>query len=238
MQAGHRDEQESAGRVEADGVTAAAGEATPLAGPPFSPDSLGPEAPAMTQSQALAMVQARQAAFGREAKHPSRILCSELVEISWRGMDGCLERTVANMEEIWTTGATLDLDRALPEGAALSIYRQAVVLAGRVLYCQQNLTGYTIGVQFSGDCRWSPESFVPDHAVEVGALGRDSGLVKPGDDDAAGPAAKGLEAWDEKSHPRDASFLGLRSGSSALENLRPLIARGSLLALRGVMASK
>lgn len=89
-------------------------------GTPVHPDTQPAANPGITQQDAVALVMASVQPASAAPPLLSRVLCSELVALEWMGLDGGAETAVANMEEIWRTGATLDADRSLPEGACLS----------------------------------------------------------------------------------------------------------------------
>ncbi|MCU0228459.1 MAG: hypothetical protein MUF01_12545 [Bryobacterales bacterium] len=189
----------------------------------------------ITMQEAVALAMGSKVPAERVTRVQARVLCSALVEVRWKGPDGCTEFAVANMEEIWQSGASLDLEVSVPEGVSIRLRHGSDVLEARVLYCQQNLTGYSLGVQFTGASFWSPERFVPSHAVELGALGKEMGGL--GKESALGET--------DVVPPPDEPGLASRAGvalkqrpSQALvprpltmEGLSPLISRGSLVAL-------
>ncbi len=188
----------------------------------------------ITMQEAVALAMGTGTAPEQSRSVQARVLCSELVEIRWMRLDGCTESTVANMEEIWRTGATLDAEVSLPEGAVIRLRYGSDSLEARVLYCQQNPTGYTLGIQFAGASFWTPERFLPAHAVELGALGK-TDQEMPGD--AASPADPGGAS------SRTAHSPGTGSGQRGLHSLTykgltPLISRGSLVALKQQFAAE
>ncbi|MCW5963022.1 MAG: hypothetical protein KIT83_03210 [Bryobacterales bacterium] len=208
-------------------------------GTPIQQNTQPGEKQGITQQDAVALVKASGQPDSAVPPRLSRVLCSELIEIEWKGFDGSTETGVANLEEIWRSGATLDADRPLPEGNPLIIRRGATELNARVIYCQQNLTGFNVGVQFIGESEWGPSLFLPAHAVELGALGKEP------------PSGEELEAhFVDDDTPSANASTGLTSipiatghekgvvRSFALESLAPLIARGSLMALYGRMIAK
>lgn len=94
-----------------------------------------------------------------------RTLCSELVEIECTAAAEL--RVTANLEEIWQSGATLETESCLPENESIVLVRGDVRLAGRVLYCQPTITGYSIGIQFQPHSYWRPSLFMPAHALSL-----------------------------------------------------------------------
>ena len=120
-----------------------------------------------TQQEAIALLaEAAAAAPSVRGGSLARVLCADLVDLVWTGMDGCRERCTANLEEIWRTGATLDLEQPLSDGAMIVIHHERADFKARVLYCQQNLTGYSAGVVFEASTPWEPARFLPAHALQ------------------------------------------------------------------------
>ena len=51
----------------------------------------------------------------------SRLLCSELVEVSWTDSSGAACRRVANLEDISSSGICLQSELSIPKGAETAI---------------------------------------------------------------------------------------------------------------------
>lgn len=172
----------------------------------------------------------------------ARTLCSELVEVECQSLDGEVPiRTTANLEEIWHTGATLEMESPVNEGIPLMILRHPVRLAAKVLYCHQNLTGYSVGVQFAQGSCWTPDQFIPGHSLNLEELARSAGADDEWAAEEENRRAQSLESPErrlEEDLLRELppSTRGLhRSGRAMLDDLSPLIARGSLVRLRAQM---
>jgi len=205
-----------------------------------SPDQSMADSVELTQQDVVAMVLASAVQLTNQLPRPNRVLCSELVELTWTGLTGCQEHAVANMEEIWRTGATLDTEQALPEAGEVGLRLGSEELQARVLYCQQTLAGYRVGLQFLGSNQWNPERFVPAHAVELGSLGPEPAVPPPDDEEEPGATRFGATSavGALMDRPASQSLVGPRMRSFSLESLAPLIARGSLAALGQQMRVK
>jgi hypothetical protein len=124
--------------------------------------------PSITRQEAIALLGSAATETSATAPAPlSRVLCAELVELQWKGIDGCKEHCTANLEELWRTGATLDLEQPLPDGAWLRISHPKADFRARLLYCQPNLTGYSAGVVFDSSTPWEPSTFLPEHCLPL-----------------------------------------------------------------------
>jgi hypothetical protein len=83
-------------------------------------------------------------------------LCSHLILLRWNG------RSIAgNLEKISPAAALLNLEDALPEGAAVTIVAGDHELAGTVTGCEMDPLGYFIDIALERE--WSEREFRPDH---------------------------------------------------------------------------
>jgi hypothetical protein len=208
------------------------------------------EEPGLTREQVAAMVDAavptedsRDASATPSNIPPSvaRTLCSELVEVECHDGGEAPLRTTANLEEIWHTGATLEMESPVTEGMRLTILRPPMRLAARVLYCQQNLTGFGVGVQFAEGSFWTLDQFIPGHSLNLEDLARNASNQDESPADEDHPQIRPLDSAErrlEEDLLRELppSVRGIhRSGKAFLGDLSPLIARGSLMRLREQM---
>jgi hypothetical protein len=94
-----------------------------------------------------------------------RMLCAELLEVQWD--DGSGVRTGwANLEDISTSGACVQVDREVPVGAQLRIHSDRAKFEGKVRYCVFRETGYFVGLQFEPGNKWAREAFRPKHLLD------------------------------------------------------------------------
>jgi hypothetical protein len=101
-----------------------------------------------------------------ERRTDPRLLCAELVQISWKDGSGRKRRRVANLEDISLTGICLQMESRLPEGALLSMQYGDGELIGTVRYCMFRDNAYFIGIRFEEGCRWSTQHFRPQHLLD------------------------------------------------------------------------
>ena len=115
---------------------------------------------------------------GREGKGPDpadfmtpqRYLCSQLVTL--RNISGQSAVTtgtdlVVNLEEIWESGAVLESEEPLENGARVEIRCGPVFFAGHIVEVEHHELGWRINVEFSPLTPWSLEKFQPQHLVNV-----------------------------------------------------------------------
>ena len=95
-----------------------------------------------------------------------RMLCADLVDISWKDPSGHTRRGVANLEDISLSGACLQVDRPVLLGADLRITYPNGELLGIVKYCVFREIGYFLGVEFHPGNQWSQRNFRPQHMLD------------------------------------------------------------------------
>lgn len=114
-----------------------------------------------------------------ERRLEGRFLCADLVRVDW--LAGENSRTVeAVLEDISPLGACVQVEEFIPPGTGISILVSAapvdpepatpVRFSGRVSYCVFRDYGYFVGIQFSGETRWSSGIFEPQHLTNLAAL--------------------------------------------------------------------
>ena len=89
-----------------------------------------------------------------------RYLCSQLVEFR----NGANEATV-NLEEIWESGAVLESEEPVEEGAWAEIRCGAAYFAGHVVDVERHDFGWRLTIEFSPMTPWKPEEFEPEHLL-------------------------------------------------------------------------
>src|SRR4051794_11896567 len=95
-----------------------------------------------------------------------RMLCADLVDISWKDKDGRTRHAVANLEDISLSGACIQLERPVPLGSVMRIRYPQGELTGRVCYCVCRAKQYFLGLEFEPGCRWSLRHFRPQHLLD------------------------------------------------------------------------
>jgi hypothetical protein len=96
----------------------------------------------------------------------TRMLCADLVAIRWRDAGGRTHRAVANLEDISSSGACIQLEQPIPLKSRVKITYPKGELAGVVRYCVYREIGYFIGIEFGEGCRWTQKDYVPQHMLD------------------------------------------------------------------------
>jgi len=111
---------------------------------------------------------------GRKSRMGNRFLCADLVRVALHsGHEQTAEAgdfREAVLEDICEVGACLQLDEALPAGAAVTVSKGRARLKGVVAYCVWRDSGYFAGIRLSEETRWSSGVFVPEHLTNLRAL--------------------------------------------------------------------
>ena len=102
----------------------------------------------------------------QERRTEPRLLCADLVEVRWKDKSGRTKKAVANLEDISSAGACLQLESSVPLHAAVRISYAKGELTGTVRYCVYREIGYFLGVQFEDGNRWSQRNFKPMHLFD------------------------------------------------------------------------
>jgi hypothetical protein len=109
-----------------------------------------------------------------EEKHnrreTGRLLCAELVELSWLDARGRMQRRVANLEDISLSGVCLQIEGTIPSGTPVTVLYGDGELLGTVRYCRFEGLGYFVGVELVDGCKWSSQHYRPEHLLDPGDL--------------------------------------------------------------------
>lgn len=105
-----------------------------------------------------------------DRRGPDRLLCAELVELTWADSQGRRHRRVANLEDISLSGVCLQVESPILTGTPLSISYGDGNLLGTVRYCRFEGMGYFLGVELAEGCRWSSQHYRPDHLLDPADL--------------------------------------------------------------------
>ena len=113
-----------------------------------------------------------------------RMLCADLVKLEWRDKTGGAHTAVANLEDISTSGACLQLEEEVPLQCVVTMTHEKGSFEGRVRYCIFKDIGYFLGVEFEPGHRWNSKQFKPMHMLDPRRLagvkeeaGTDQGLI-------------------------------------------------------------
>jgi len=106
----------------------------------------------------------------QERRNEVRSMCADMVEAHWRDENGRQRSGTALLEDISASGACLQLENAVPVGVGIQWECPGQQFAGRVRYCTYREIGYFVGVEFSGDVRWSEKAYTPRHMLDLKRL--------------------------------------------------------------------
>jgi hypothetical protein len=113
------------------------------------------------------------------------MLCADLVKIEWLDKCGVAHSAVANLEDISSSGACLQMEEDVPLQSVVKITHEKGAFEGKVRYCLFKDIGYFLGVEFEPGQRWSAKNFKPMHLLDPRRLsglkddgaGSDQGLI-------------------------------------------------------------
>jgi hypothetical protein len=103
-------------------------------------------------------------------READRLLCAELVELSWLDTSGRPQRRVANLEDISLSGVCLQIEGTIPSGTVVAIRYGDGELFGSVRYCRFEGLGYFLGVELAEGCKWSSRHYRPEHLLDPADL--------------------------------------------------------------------
>jgi hypothetical protein len=95
-----------------------------------------------------------------------RYLCSQLVALRNNSGDSAVY-LVANLEEIWETGAVIESEQPVKEGTNMEMRCGSALFAGRVVEVERHEFGWRLQVEFSPLTPWSLEKFEPEHLLNA-----------------------------------------------------------------------
>ena len=108
-----------------------------------------------------------------ERRGSRRLLCSDLVQVSWQDARGAQFREVAILENLSLSGVGLFTGVPVPEGTEIALAGVEAILRGLVKQCVFRENGYVVGIELHEDSKWAQEpgqTFVPQHLLDVSLL--------------------------------------------------------------------
>ncbi len=108
-----------------------------------------------------------------ERRTAKRLLCSDLVRLSWTDSRGSHQAEVAILENLSLSGVGLFTGVKVSEGSEIQIAANDVSLTGFVRACRFRENGYVLGVELHSDSKWAQEpnsGFIPQHLLDVSLL--------------------------------------------------------------------
>src|SRR6185312_1680960 len=105
-----------------------------------------------------------------ERRVEPRMMCADMVEVSWRDNAGKRRTAMALLEDIATSGACLQLETPVPNGAVVEWSSPNQEFKGTVRYCVYREIGYFVGVAFNSTSKWSQYAYEPQHLFDPRSL--------------------------------------------------------------------
>lgn len=133
-----------------------------------------------------------------ERRSEPRFLCSDLITAQ---IENQRRKLTVVLEDISSSGACFEVDRAVPVDATLLLRCGGCCLRGKVRYCVSRETGYQVGVEFAGG-NWSKYTYEPEHLL-------DSLPVRVGDQAAVPGATADAPAALRSSHTNPDDWVAL-----------------------------
>jgi hypothetical protein len=103
---------------------------------------------------------------GDERRNESRLMCAELVEVTWTDVTGRLRKRVANLEDISLSGVCLQVESPILRGTQVKVQYGDGELVGSIRYCTSRDMAFFLGIQFEDGCKWSTKHFRPQHLLD------------------------------------------------------------------------
>ena len=105
--------------------------------------------------------------FMRERRSEVRMLCADVIEVSWKEGGKHLSRAIGLLEDISQSGACLQMEAPIPVGSVIEWESPFQKFTGSVCYCSYREIGYFVGVEFAAGTQWSEDIFLPQHLLDV-----------------------------------------------------------------------
>jgi hypothetical protein len=106
----------------------------------------------------------------QERRNEGRMLCADMVEVSWKDQAGRKKSATGLLEDISPSGACLQLEMPVRLGIAIRWGTADHEFSGIVRYCVYREIGYFVGVEFPADFRWSKKAYRPQHLLDLKKL--------------------------------------------------------------------
>lgn len=107
----------------------------------------------------------------RERRTEPRLLCSDLLRLSWRLPSGSRRKETAVIEDFSSGGASVFLSAPIEPPAEVTLLSGDHVYHGVARHCERRPNGYVVGVEFEpGSC---VAGFAPQHLLDPARLHQD-----------------------------------------------------------------
>jgi len=101
-----------------------------------------------------------------EKRAEPRFLCSDLVMLRWSDDERRRRAETVVLENISTSGACVQADVPVTEGADVTLVCGSAEFHGYVRSCYLRDEGYFVGIEFDADSKWSKAKFQPEHLLD------------------------------------------------------------------------
>lgn len=101
----------------------------------------------------------------QDRRNNSRLFCADLIEVTWSD-GGRIRHSVANLEDISSSGICLMLESALPLGVEVTVRVGTAELKGIARHATSGEAGFLIGVEFYPESHWSADLYQPEHMLD------------------------------------------------------------------------
>ena len=106
----------------------------------------------------------------QERRTEVRMLCADMVEVSWLDQAGRQRRTTGILEDISASGALPSVGDGRAGGRADRWRSPEREFTAYVRYCVYREIGYFVGVEFNADSQWSKKVYRPQHLLDLKKL--------------------------------------------------------------------
>jgi hypothetical protein len=107
-----------------------------------------------------------------ERRIEPRLMCADMVEVFWKDHTGKRRHAMALLEDIGESGACLQLETPIPDGAVVEWRSPKRDFRGKVCYCTYREIGYFAGIEFIASSKWSRSAYRPQHLFDPRRLER------------------------------------------------------------------
>ncbi|HEX4771595.1 MAG TPA: hypothetical protein VH351_12230 [Bryobacteraceae bacterium] len=115
----------------------------------------------------------KSASHSCERRGGNRLLCSNIVRLTWSEPSGERRAEIAILENMSLSGVGLFLGVHVPDGLEIKIAANEMLVSGVVRTCQFRENGWLVCVELDAESKWAQEpksGFVPEHFLDVSLL--------------------------------------------------------------------
>lgn len=105
-----------------------------------------------------------------------RLLCADLVTVSWVNRKGVRRKEIANLEDFSEHGACIQMESEIPPGTSVQILAGKARIRGEARYSREDELGWFIGIQMADGTSWPKDLFQPKHILDPRLLLADRAL--------------------------------------------------------------